>query len=102
MSWNKVVLTTGQIEEQHALEKLEKQFEKKFIAADGPEDMALFSDNEYSDGRIGIYFTPGCSPHCDELIAEYNGEACEPPPLSRVFLLDGNDDALDLLTKINE
>ena len=47
MSWNKVVLTTAQIEEQHALEKLQKQFEKLYISADGPDEMALFSDHEY-------------------------------------------------------
>lgn len=98
MAWNKVVLTSEQIEKQRALEKLEKAFEKLFIAADGPDDMALFSDNEYQDGKIGIYFTPGCNPHCAGLIGEYGGEECEPPALSQVFVLDGNDDALELLT----
>lgn len=98
MTWNKVVLTSEQIEQEQALKKLEKQFEKLFLAAGGPEDMALFSDNEYHDGHIGIYFTPGCNPHCADLIAEYGGQECEPPALSHVFVLDGNDDALDLLT----
>jgi len=99
MAWNKVLLTNKQIEEQHALEKLEKQFEKLFIKAGGPEDMALFSDNEYSDGRIHIYFTPGCNPHCADLISRYAGEECDPPILGQVFLLDGNDEAMDLLTE---
>ncbi|MFQ5659328.1 MAG: hypothetical protein ACE5GZ_02810 [Gammaproteobacteria bacterium] len=98
MAWNKVLLTTEQIEEQRVLETLEKRFEKLFIAADGPEDMALLSDNEYKDGRITIYFTPGCSPCCDDLISQYSGEECDPPTIDHVFLLDGNDDALDLLT----
>jgi hypothetical protein len=99
MAWNKVSLTAEQIEEQHALEKLEKQFEKLFIAANGPEDMALFSDNDYQDGRISIYFTPGCNPHCAGLISQYSGEECEPPSLGRIFLLDGNEEAVELLTK---
>ena len=98
MAWNKVVLTTEQIEEQFALKKLEKEFEKLFIAADGPSDMALFSDNEYKDGKIAIYFAPGCNPHCAGLISQYAGEECDPPSIDHVFLLDGNDDALDLLT----
>jgi len=98
MTWNKVLLSTEQIEEQHALEKLEKQFEKLFIGADGPDDMALFSDNEYKDGKINIYFTPGCNPSCDDLISQYSGEECDPPTIDHVFLLDGNDYALDLLT----
>ena len=97
MSWNMVLLTTEQIEEQHALEKLEKQFEKLYMAADGPDDMALFSDHEYTDGKITIYFTPDCMPSCDDLISEYNGQECDPPTIDHVFLLDGNDYALDLL-----
>ena len=98
MAWNKVTLTTEQIEEQRALERLEKQFEKLFMADGGPEDMALFSDNDYKDGKINIYFTPGCNPQCAGLISQYAGVECDPPALSQVFLLDGNDDALGLLT----
>lgn len=100
MAWNKVSLTVEQIEQQHALEKLEKQFEQLFIKAGGPDDMALFSDNDYSDGKINIYFTPGCNPHCAGLISLYAGEECDPPTLGRVFLLDGNEEAMDLLTEI--
>lgn len=97
MTWHKVILTSEEIEEQHALEKLEKLFEQKYMEADGPSDMALFSDNEYTDGKITIYFTPDCSPSCDGLISKHGGEECEPPTIGHVFLLDGNDDALDLL-----
>lgn len=99
MAWYKVTLTNKQIEEQRALQNLRKEFEKSFIAADAPEDMALFSENEYHDDRIAIYFTPGCDPHCVSLITQYHGEECDPPALDQVFLLDGNDDALDLLTR---
>jgi hypothetical protein len=94
-----VVLTTAQIEEQHALEKLQKEFEKLYIAADGPDEMALFSDHEYTDGKITIYFTPDCSPTCDNLISENHGETCDSPTIDHVFLLDGNDYALDLLSE---
>ncbi len=97
MTWNKVLLASEQIEEQRALENLKKQFEKLYIRADGPDDMALLSDNEYKNGKIGIYFTPGCQPFCDDLISRYNGEECEQPTIDHVFLLDGNDYALDLL-----
>ena len=98
MTWNKIILTTEQIEEQHALEKLQKQFEKHYIAADGPDEMALFSDHEYIDGKITIYLTPDCKPSCDDLISQYSGEECDPPTIDHIFLLDGNDYALDLLT----
>lgn len=99
MAWNKIMLTVKQIEEQHALEKLEKQFEQLFIKAGYPDDMALFSDNDYADGSINIYFTPGCNPHCARLIALYKGQECEQPALGQVFLLDGNDEAMELLTE---
>ena len=97
MSWHKIFLTTGQIENEGLLKKIENQFERFFMEAEGPPDMALFSDNKYSDDHIGIYFTPGCSPDCDDLITRYDGGECDTPPKSDVFLLDGNDDALDLL-----
>ena len=97
MTWIKVLLTTEQIEEQQVLQKLQKQFEKLYIAADRPDDMALFSDHEYKDGKITIYFTPDCKPSCDDLISQHSGEECDPPTIDHVFLLDGNDYALDLL-----
>ena len=98
MTWNRILLTTQQIEEGHALEKLEKEFERLYIAANGPDDMALLSENGYTDGKIHIYFAPGCQPSCNDLISQYNGEECDPPPIDAVFLLDGNDYALDLLS----
>ena len=97
MSWQKVSFTTEQIEEERALIKLEDEFERLFMTADGPSDMALFSDNEYEDDRITIYFTPGCHPFCDTLITRYAGKECKPPARGDVFLFAGNDDACDLL-----
>jgi hypothetical protein len=97
MSWHKATFTTEQIEEQQTLVKLEDQFEKLFMVADGPEDMALFSDNNYKENEISIYFTPGCNPSCEELINQYDGKECDPPLRGDVFLLAGNDDASDLL-----
>jgi len=100
MGWHKISLTKDQIEEQGAIQTIEKQFEKLFIDADGPLEMALLSENEYTDDKISIYFTPVCSPSCDELISQYDGNECEPPSIDHVFLLDGDDEALDLLSTI--
>ena len=100
MAWYKVSFTNEQIEGQAMLNKLENEFTTCYMAADGPSDMALFSDNDYQDGRISIYFTPGCETNCANLISEYGAEACEPPDTSDVFLLTGNDDALDLINII--
>ena len=98
MSWHKVLLTSNQIEKERALLELEKRFEKIYIDFQGPSDMALFSDNEYHDNKINIYFTPGCSPACDRLIDEYKGVECKAPDVERVTIVTGNDDAEDLLT----
>jgi hypothetical protein len=98
MSWHKVVFTLNQIEKQRALLELEKKFEKIYLDFDGPSDMALFSDNEYQDNKINIYFTPGCSPACDHLLAEYKGVPCKAPDVEHVTLVTGNDDAEDLLS----
>lgn len=97
MPWHKVQFTYEQIEQERALLELGKKFESIYIKADGPSDMALFSDNEYQDNRINIYFSPGCSPACDHLIGEYNGQECEAPDVERVTIVTGNDDAEDLL-----
>ena len=97
MPWHKVLFSSEQIEQDRALFDLEKKFEKIYIDSGGPSDMALFSDNEYQDNNIYIYFTPGCSPACDGLISEYNGEECETPGIEHVSLVTGNDDAEDLL-----
>lgn len=97
MAWHKVQFTFEQIEQERALLELGKKFETIYIKADGPSDMALFSDNEYQDNQINIYFSPGCSPACDHLIAEYNGQECEAPDVEHVTIVTGNDDAEDLL-----
>lgn len=97
MTWHKVLLTKKQIEEEQVLMQMERQFEQSYIAAEGPSDMALFSDDEYQDDTIHIYFSPGCSPSCDELITQHGGEECDPPKVEHTFLVTGNDDAEDLL-----
>lgn len=97
MSWKKIVLTVEQIEKQQVLRALEEKFIKIFMQANGPSDMAIFSDNDYVDGKISIYFTPGCSPACGNIISEYGGTDCDPPSIEHVSLITGNDDAEDLL-----
>jgi hypothetical protein len=97
MSWKRVSFTVNQIEEDGALNELEDKFEDIFMKADGPSDMAIFSDNDYKENTISFYFTPGCEPDCESVILFYDGEECEPPDIEQVFLFAGNDDALDLL-----
>lgn len=97
MAWNRVTFSRKQIEEDDILIEMEDQFEKIFMDAEGPSDMAVFSDNDYTDDTISFYFTPGCEVYCENMIIIFDGEDCEPPDIDKVFLLTGNDDALDLL-----
>jgi hypothetical protein len=97
MPWKRVTFTNKQIEEDGILKEMEDQFENIFMEAEGPSDMAVFSDNDYTDDTISFYFTPGCISYCDNLIMIFDGEECEPPDIEEIFLLAGNDDALDLL-----
>jgi len=97
MSWQCVSFTIDQIEEQAILNKLKDQFEKLFMEADGPSDMALLSDNNYDGDKISIYFSPGCEIRCEKLLKQYDATECNSPDIEHVFLLTGNDDALDLL-----
>tara|TARA_R110002072_G_scaffold136850_1_gene279444 strand:- start:8128 stop:8424 length:297 start_codon:yes stop_codon:yes gene_type:complete len=97
MPWNRVTFTIDQIEEEGALNDMEDRFEAVFMEAEGPPDMAIFSDNDYTDGTISFYFTPGCELDCENIILFYDAEECEPPDIDDVFLFSGNDDALDLL-----
>ena len=97
MPWNRVTFSIKQIEEDGIVLDMESQFEDIFMEAEGPPDMAIFSDNDYTDGSISFYFTPGCQPDCEDLILFNDGEECEEPDIEEVFLFAGNDDALDLL-----
>lgn len=97
MPWNRVTFTNKQIEEDGILDEMTDQFESIFMESEGPSDMAIFSDNDYTDDTISFYFTPGCEPDCERLLLIYDSEECEPPDVEGVFLFSGNDDALDLL-----
>lgn len=97
MPWNRVTFTIEQIEEEGILNEMEDQFETVFMESEGPSDMAIFSDNDYTDETISFYFTPGCEPGCENIILFFDAEECEPPDIDEVFLFAGNDDALDLL-----
>ena len=70
------------------------------MEAEGPPDMAVFSDNDYTDG-YAFRFTlrPGCANlDCEDLICSFTmARSVSRQTLREVFLFAGNDDALDLL-----
>lgn len=97
MEWYRVILSEAQIEQESMLNKLKDQFLAVLIKAEDTTDMALLSDDEYQNDRIGIYFSPACSPDCDVLIRFYGGTPCAPPLREQCLILAGDEDVLDSL-----
>ncbi len=97
MEWFRVILSKKQIEEEGMLNKLKDQFLKIYMKAEDSTDMALLSDDEYLNERIGIYFSTACSPDCDVMIRFYGGSPSAPPMREECFVLAGDEDVLDSL-----
>jgi len=97
MEWHRVILSETQIEEEGILNKLKEQFLNVYMKAEDSTDMALLSDDEYLNERIGVYFSPACSPDCDVLIRFYGGTPSPPPMREECFILTGDEDVLDTL-----
>jgi hypothetical protein len=97
MEWYRVILSEHQIEHEGTLNKLKDQFLSVYMKMDDPADMALLSDDEYQNDRIGIYFSPACSPSCDVIIRFYGGAPCAPPLREECFVFAGDEDVLDSL-----
>ena len=97
MQWSRVIFTEHQIEHEGELNKMKDQFLAAYMKTQDPTEMALLSDNEYQFERIGIYFSPACSPSCDVLLRFYDGAPCPPPMREECFVLAGDEDVLDTL-----
>lgn len=97
MDWYRVILSEEQIEKEGALNKLKDQFLSVYMKTDDPTDMALLSDDEYQNERIGIYFSPACLSPCEVMIRFYGGAPCPPPMRTECFVLAGDEDVLDSL-----
>ena len=96
MSWFKVLLTQGQLETEE-LQSLQERFQKLWLASGSPKEMALFSEAwPTSAGRPSVYFSAGCLPVAESLIAYYSGTSCE-RPRKDIVLLVGHANAWDLL-----
>jgi len=97
MEWNKVVLTYSQIENDGILSRLKEQFLVVFMKTKDTTDMAILSDNDYTDNKIAIYFSPACSPACEVMLRFYGGIPCESPSRDHSFVLAGDDEVVESL-----
>ena len=98
MDWHRVILTQSQIEKEGMLNRLKDKFLEVFMKADDNTDMALLSDDDYQNDRIGIYFSPASYTPCEVMIRFYNGVPCDAPAREEVFVLAGDEDVLDTLS----
>ena len=79
-----------------------RQFQKAFIGAGAPPDLALFARrNGTSTGRR-LYLTPCSSGYVPELVNDYGAEPCDVPEEDTVTLVYGVPGAKTLLTVKDE
>ncbi len=97
MGWHRVILTKAQIEQEGILLRIKGQFLAVFMKTSDTTEMAVLSDDDYLNGRFGIYFSPACSPACDTLFRFYDAIPCEPPSRQGTFVFAGDHEVLDSL-----
>lgn len=71
--------------------RLCRHFQKAFIAAGAPEDMALFAQTFCAGETRTLYLTPASHAHLTDVV--FDGKPCAPPPAHEVTLVFGVPDA---------
>ena len=79
-----------------------RQFQKAFIGAGAPADLALFAHRNGSSTGRRLYLTPCSSGYVPELVNAYGAEPCEVPKEDTVTLVYGVPGAKTLLTVQDE
>lgn len=82
--------------------RLCRQFQRAFIAAGAPPDMALFAQTLLFNDIRKVYFSPGSIRYVQALIEEYGGTACETPQPAGITLVFGVPDAGSRLLLVDE
>ncbi|MFQ5730103.1 MAG: hypothetical protein ACE5GN_07060 [Waddliaceae bacterium] len=99
MKWYKVTLTNAQIANNQG-QKLNNEFQEIYSEEGEPEDMALFSRNDGTEGRT-YYFSPGAVKYALIVLSFYSGLKCDAPLFEDVDLELGASDAKDRLPSRN-
>ncbi len=76
--------------------RLCRSFQKAFIDAGAPADLALFATREASEKRH-LYLSPCSGLYMADLIHEYDGRPCDRPDAALVTLVYGVPGAVSLL-----
>lgn len=87
-SWFKVSITESCVLGGH-FHRLCRQFQRAFIAAGAPRDMALFADTYVLNDTRDVYFSPGCMRHVTDLLNVHNALPCRRPEGGQVTMVYG-------------
>lgn len=92
MTWYQVDITESCVlgGEYH---RLCRQFQREFIGAGAPPDMALFAETIPLSDTRKVYFSPGSLPYVQSLIEAFGGQTCSCPNGTDVTLVYGVPDA---------
>lgn len=90
MSWHVVTLTVAEVA-GGKITLCREEFERLFLAAHGPRQMALFQ-RQREDGSVELFLTPECSQHAAELLERWQASPCERPSLVGLHLLVGHSE----------
>ena len=77
--------------------RLCRQFQRAYIAAGAPSDMALFASKDARADTRPVFFSPSSRDHASALLDHYHAEPCVAPSPEGVTLLYGAADAVPLL-----
>lgn len=95
MNWFLIDMPHGSLTDG-AYHRLCRQFQRAFIDAGAPEELALFARREPAASRQ-LYLSPMSSAYVPELISKYGGRPCDVPDPAAVTLVYGIPGAQTLL-----
>jgi hypothetical protein len=81
-----------------AYHRLCREFQKAFIGAGAPPELALFACRKSSAERRRLYLSPNAGDYVPHLMEDYGAEPCSVPDAGTVTLVYGVPGAKSLLT----
>lgn len=88
MSWFKVTITESCIL-GGTFHRLCREFQRAFIAAGAPADMALLAQTFVLGNTRDIFFSPGSVSYVADLIRVFDGRPCTGPDMMDVTMVYG-------------
>lgn len=101
MKWHSIYLSQVDIAAGN-YHRICREFQKAFIAAGAPEEMALYVQTIPDNGSRTLYFSPGSAPYVRDLVQSYEGELTECPERDDVTLLFGVSNACEKLLSVRD